>query len=43
MESAMKIETDHKAGKRPRYKFTEEEKQPYIDALGTNWLSWERK
>jgi hypothetical protein len=43
METALKMEKASMEGQRPRYKFTEEEKQAYIDALGTNWLAWDRK
>lgn len=43
METALKMEKESRQGQRPKYKFTEEEKQAYIDALGTNWLQWDRK
>lgn len=43
METALKMEKESRNGQRPLYKFTEEEKEAYQEALSTQWLSWERK
>jgi hypothetical protein len=43
METALKMEKESRQGQRPKHKFTEAEKSAYVDALGTNWLQWNRK